>query len=117
MSEFQLFCYAEECWREFEDSYQQKPYRVFNTQVTEEEYRRIKSPNIKLVFDTGESYKTRYKTSFKKAWSELAEEEKQEFFDIPHFNWEIFTKITWVEPEEKKTLEERVRILEKLLDN
>jgi uncharacterized protein YwqG len=99
MSEYQLFCYSDSHGRDYPDSCQQKPYRVFNTQLTEEEYSKISIPKLKLEFDKNESYATRYQTAFKKAWSEATQELKQQFFDISHFDWDIFTKITGVEPE------------------
>jgi hypothetical protein len=41
---------------------------IFNTQITKEEYENISIPKDKLEFDINESYKTRYKTAFKKMW-------------------------------------------------
>jgi uncharacterized protein YwqG len=99
MSEFQLFCCADNYGREEPGSYQQKPYRVFNVELTESEFSNINIPKISLEFDKNESSDTIYQTAFKKAWNELRQEEKQKFFDIPHFNWDIFTKITGIEPE------------------
>jgi hypothetical protein len=96
MSEYQLFCYAESYGKEFTDSYQQKPYRVFNKEISEKEFNKIKIPRIKLDFDSEENYTTRYQTAFQKAWDILSVARRQEFYDIPHFNWDIFTKITGV---------------------
>jgi hypothetical protein len=96
MCEYQLFCHAENIGRDYSDSYQQKPYRVFNVQVTEDEYKNIKIPRITLKFDSKESYASRYQTAFKKAWSEATPELQQQFLDIPHFNAVIFEKITGV---------------------
>jgi hypothetical protein len=99
MSEYQLFCYSESLGRDYPDSYQQKPYRVFNTQLTEDEYFKISIPKLELEFDKEESYTTRHQTAFKKAWSKASQELKQQFYNLPHFDWDIFTKITGVEPE------------------
>ena len=97
MTKFNLFCYSDEYGDK--DSFQQKSYRVFNTQITENEYIKIKIPKIKLFFDKDEEVASRYQTAFKKAWELLTKEKKQKFFDIPHFNWDIFTKITGVTEE------------------
>jgi hypothetical protein len=34
-------------------------------------------------------------------WAGLSKKERQEYFDIPHFNWEGFTFITGIEPVEQ----------------
>ena len=99
MTEYNLFCTAEDKNR---DWFQRPRYQVFNTQITEEEYGEIKIPNHKLEFNNNESYKTRFQTAFKKMWATLTEEQKQEYFNIPHFNWAIFADITGVEKIEDK---------------
>ena len=99
MTEYNYFCWSEEY--NDKDSFQQKRYRVFNVEVTKDEYNRIRKIYHKLEFDKNESYKTRYKTAFKNMWDKLKEKEKQEYFDIPHFDWKGFTYITGVEKEEK----------------
>jgi len=66
--------------------------------------------------DENESYTTRFQTAFKKMWSKLTQEEKQEYLSIPHFSWEWFTYITWVEKEEEAqemTIEEICKLLGK----
>jgi hypothetical protein len=92
MTEYNIFCYSEK----FNDknSFQQNRYRVFNTQITKEEYDKISIPKIKLEFDKNESYETRYQTAFKKAWNLLNQEEKNKFLNLQHFNSEIFKEIT-----------------------
>jgi hypothetical protein len=92
MTEYNLFCYAEK--NKDEDSFQQKRYRVFNKEISKEEYEKISIPSIKLEFNRDESYPTRYQTAFKKAWNLLSQEGKSEFLNLPNFSWEIFTKIT-----------------------
>jgi len=37
--------------------------------------------------NSDESYETRYATAFKKMWDTLTKDQKQEYYDIPHFNW------------------------------
>jgi deoxyhypusine synthase len=95
MTEDNYFCWS----KKFNDknSFQQKRYRIFNVEVSKEEYEDTKKIHHKLEFDQTESYETRFQTAFKKMWSKLSEKEKQEYFDIPHFNWEGFTFITGVE--------------------
>lgn len=86
MTEYNMFCWAEVS-NDY-NSFQQKRYRIFNTQITEEEYDEIKIPELKLEFDKDENYETRYSTAFKEAWNKLSVEGQQEFLDLPHFNWE-----------------------------
>ena len=52
MTEYNLFCYAEEF--NDENSFQQKRYRAFNKEITKEEYDKISIPKIKLEFDNNE---------------------------------------------------------------
>ena len=95
MTEYNLFCYSEES--NDENSFHQKRYRVFNKEITKEEYYKISIPEIKLEFNSSEILKTRYKTAFKKAWNELSQDEKNKFLNLPNFNKDIFFEITWVE--------------------
>ena len=95
MTEYNLFCYAEEF--NDENSFQQKRYRVFNKEITKEEYDKISIPKIKLEFDNNEWYTTRYQTAFKKAWNELSQDDKNKILDLPHFDKDIFFKITWIQ--------------------
>lgn len=98
MTEYNYFCWSKEL--NDEKSFQQKRYRVFNVEVGKEEYNKIKKIYHKLEFDKDEVYKTRFQTAFKKMWAKLSKEEKQEYFDIPHFNWEGFTFITGIEKQD-----------------
>jgi len=98
MSEYNYFCWSTDF--NSDTSFQQKRYRVFNVEVWEEEYNKIKKIYHKLEFDKDEDYKTRFQTAFKKMWNTLLLEEKQEYFNIPHFNREWFTYITGIEKEE-----------------
>jgi hypothetical protein len=91
MTEYNVFCYAED---RDKDGLQPPRYRIFNTQITEEEYSKIEIPTIKLSFNKGDSYDVRYTNARQKVRAELTQEEKQKFYDLPHFNRDIFTKIT-----------------------
>ena len=108
MTEHNYFCWAKKY--NDEDSFQQKRYRVFNTQVTQEEYEDIERPYDTLKFNKNESYDTRFQTAFKKMWNSITEERRQEYLSIPHFDWEGFTFITGITPgdvkSEEMTLEE-----------
>ena len=97
MTEYNYFCWSKEY--NDDNSSQQKRYRVFNVEVGEEEYNRIKKIYHKLEFDKNESYEIRFQTAFKKMWNKLTKEEQQEYLDIPHFNWEGFTFITGITPD------------------
>ena len=102
MTENNYFCWSEKY--NDENSFQQKRYRVFNVEVGKEKYNKIKKIYRKLEFDKNENYEnyeTRFQTAFKKMWNNLLKEEKQEYFDIPHFNWEGFTFITGIEKEQQ----------------
>ena len=92
MTEYNYFCWSEE----FNDdnSFQQKRYRIFNVEVSKEEYNKTKKIYHELDFDKNEQYDTRFQTAFKKMWKKLTQEEKQEYLNIPHFNWKGFTFIT-----------------------
>ena len=100
MTERNYFCWSEKY--NDKDSFQKKRYRVFNVEVREEEYKKIKKIYHELEFDENESYETRFQTAFKKMWDKLSDKERQEYFDIPHFDWKGFTYITRIGKEEKK---------------
>ena len=106
MTEHNYFCWSEKY--NDKDSFQQKRYRVFNVEVTEDEYNKIEKIYHELEFDKNESYATRFQTAFKKMWDRLKTEEKQGYFDIQNFNWEGFTFITGIEKEstEEMTLKQ-----------
>ena len=97
ITEYNYFCWSNEF--DSTTSKQQKKYRVFNVEVSEEEYESIKKINYQLEFDKNEDYTTRFQTAFKKMWYGLSQEQKKEFYNIPHFNWEWFTFITWIDKE------------------
>ncbi len=113
MTEYNYFCRSTEY--NSDTSFQQKRYRVFNVGVTKEEYFNIKKLNYKLEFDKNESYKTRFSTAFKKMRNTLTTEQKQEFYDIPHFNKEWFTYITGIEKEAEEIVEMTMEEINKAL--
>ena len=86
MTKYNYFCWADKY--NDENSFQQKRYRVFNVEVTKEEYNNIKKIYHKLEFDKREYCDTRFQIAFKKMRENLSKEEKQEYFNIPHFNRE-----------------------------
>lgn len=86
MTEYNYFCWSEKL--NDENSYQQKKYRVFNVEISKEEYNNIDIIYNKLELDNTEHTKTRYQTAFKKMWDKLEQKEKQRYFNIPHFNRE-----------------------------
>lgn len=100
MTEYNYFCWAKGL--NDKDSFQQKRYRVFNVEVGEEEYDKIPKLYDKLEFDSNESYTTRFQTAFKKMWNSITPERQQEYLNIPFFNWEGFTFITGITPEDVK---------------
>lgn len=112
MTEYNYFCWAKEY--NDKDSFQQKRYRVFNVEVSKEEYENINKIYHRLEFDKDESYETRYQTAFKTMWERLSVGERQEYLDIPHFDKDIFYEITGVkvdEQAEEMTMEEICKTL------
>jgi hypothetical protein len=101
MTEYNYFCWSKQY--NDDDSFHQKRYRVFNVEVGKEEYNKIKKIYHKLEFNPGDSYNVRFQNAFKKMWVKLTPEEKQEYYDIPHFSWDGFTFITGIEKEDKKS--------------
>ena len=97
MTEYNYFCWSKKY--NDDNSFQQKRYRVFNVEVGEEEYNKVKKIYHKLEFDENESYEIRFQTAFKKMWNKLTKEQQQEYLDIPHFNWGGFIYITGITPD------------------
>jgi len=100
MTKYNYFCWSGKFNND--NSFQQKRYRIFNKEVSKEEYEKVKKIYHKLEFNKDEDYETRFQTAFKKMWEKLEDKEKQEYFDIPHFSWEGFTFITGIEKEAKE---------------
>ena len=84
MTEYNLFCWAK-AYND-ENSFQQKRYRIFNVEVSEEEYNKIAIPKIKLELDKDLSYDARYKRAWNVARQKLSSKEKEQFTNLPHFN-------------------------------
>lgn len=98
----------------------QKNYMVFNTQVTKDEYKKIKEglPEIKIshtywIEEKDMTDKEKKDFSFYKQiggylkrisyedawlnwWSNASSKDKKKILDIPYFNWDIFTGITGI---------------------
>ena len=98
MTEYNIFCRAKEY--NDENSFQQKRYRIFNKEISKEEYNKIKIPKIKLEFDKDLPYDVRYKRAWNVAWNKLSNKEKKEFTDLPYFDKTIFLEITGIEIKE-----------------
>jgi hypothetical protein len=120
MSERMLFCLGDGKYEKQGEGYQ-KNNRVFNVQVTEIEFNKIKSnvPDIKLPVtkwieekemtdeekENNENYKTlggylktlSYEDAWKSVWDEMSQEDKAKFLAIPHFDNEIFKEITGID--------------------
>ena len=101
MTEYNIFCWSKE--HNDENSFQQKRYRIFNTEISKEEYQKIVVPKIKLEFDKDLSYDVRYKKARKDAWNKLSQKEKEQFTNLQHFNPEIFEEITGIKIDEEIT--------------
>ena len=96
MTEHNYFCRAQKYAKQ--NSTQQNKYRIFNKQVTEEEYEAVRKIKCKLEFDesedcetryqTAQDCETRYQTAFIKMRNNLSEEGQKEYLDIPHFDRE-----------------------------
>jgi len=83
--------------------HKQRKYRMFNVEVWRDVYHSFRKVlSVKLEFDTNEDASTRYYTAFKKLRASLDKAWRQEYLDIPHFNWEWFTFITWIKEEDAK---------------
>jgi len=103
MTECNYFCYSKEYNSDI--SFQQPRYRVFNIQLSEEEYYKIDKLYLKLEFDKNESYKTRYKTAFKKVFEKLSQEDKNKIISLPWFNADDFLEYYWVDVRKIETID------------
>lgn len=114
MTEKNYFCFA----KEYNDvgSFQQNRYRVFNVELTKEEYDNIDKINLKLEFDKNESRSTRYKTAFIKAWNNAPQSERDKVLNLKQFNHEAFYEYWGVDTrnnQEEMTLAEVCKLLGK----
>jgi hypothetical protein len=108
MTEYNYFCYTDD---KNMDWFQQPKYRVFNKQLTKEEYNKINKVYIKLKFDENESYQTRYKTAFKNAFEKLSQEDKNKITSLPWFNKEDFKIYYWVDLTQDTEVENAIKLL------
>lgn len=110
----------------------QKNLQVFNVSVTENEYNKVKSSldvkNFKLPIakwvdikeikspittqkQLGGYLKTlSYKDAWKEMWAGLSSEDKEFFKNIPHFNADIFEKITSIKIEDNSLSGQEVEV-------
>ena len=97
-----IFCLGERKYESKGEGYQ-KNHRVFNKDVSEDEYKKIKKSleGIKIVLtewikqkDGGylETYK--YEEAWKNWLKESTDKQRQAILDIPQFNEKIFKEIT-----------------------
>lgn len=87
-----IFCYGnEELWNIFPE------YRIFNIQVTKKEFESIELPDV--YFATRYDHindKDKYKKIVWDMWNRIDNNTKEKFFNLPHFNRDVFTHITWI---------------------
>lgn len=98
MTEYNYFCYAEEY--NDKDSFQQKRYRIFNQEVSKDEYNEIEKIRMEIEIDDSEPPNTRYKTAFVRAWNKLPGSEKKKVTSLKWFDKDAFKKYYWVDVEE-----------------
>jgi len=123
-----IFCFGDGQYESKGEGYQ-KNNRIFNVEVSHEEWSEAKSsmPTIKLPICSwrnkkemteeekeeesgwetiGGLLKTQnYKEAWKVAWEKMTQKDKNKILSLPHFNKEIFTKITGIE-----NIDDKVRI-------
>ena len=103
MTEYNIFCWSK-VYND-DNSFQQKRYRIFNVEVSKEEYDKITVPKIKLEFDKSLDYDVRYRSAWNMAWNKLSDKEKKEFTDLKYFNAEGFEFITGIKVEKNEVKE------------
>ena len=130
MSEKMIFCLGDGKYERTGDGYQ-KNLRIFNTDVTEEEYQKLKDSldikNIKLPIatwvdkkdmtdeekenyssysETGGYLKTLlYQDAWKEMWGGFGKEDKDFFQSILHFDSKIFKEITGIDVKQEDDVE------------
>ena len=122
MSENMIFCLGGDKYDSEGEGYQ-KNYRVFNKQVTKEEYEKIYSSlsnikmlptqwidenkmtseekkSVKIAKDLGGYLKTfTYEEAWSNFWEAASKEQKDAILNIPQFDAEIFKEITGLDVE------------------
>lgn len=117
MSESMLFCLGKHKYAEEGEGYQ-KNYRIFNNDVSKDEWNEIKDslPNIELPLTHWTEEKEMssqekkdfkiykeiggylkvlsYEDAWKEWWNKASQEDKNKILDIPQFDEEIFKGIT-----------------------
>ena len=135
MSEKMIFCLGEGKYESQGAGYQ-KNLQIFNTPITEDEYNKIKSElnvkNFKLPItkwiekkdmtdeekenhssytETGGYLKVlSYQDAWKEMWSGMSKEDKNFLTTLPHFNNEIFEKITGIKVEDDSLIGSYVEV-------
>jgi len=123
MSERMLFCLGEGKYANYGEGYQ-KNNRVFNVQVTEDEWAKANNSrpsfelplakwidkddmtdeekkNYKIYKEIGGYLKVlSYQDAWKEGWSKASDEFKKWVKDLPHFDAKIFKEITGLDIEE-----------------
>ena len=101
MSEYMIFCLGEGRYERKGTGYQ-KNHRVFNQDVSEKEYDKIKnSIDLKLkLTEWNESTKNldvySYTDAWANWWKEATQEQKESITKMEYFDKEIFTEITGI---------------------
>jgi hypothetical protein len=113
MTEYNIFCYAEDC---DEDDFQQPRYRAFNKKVGESRYDEIRSlikddilKGLKLEFN---------KNNWEDEWKKVTPEQWKRILEIPEADKEIIEKIIGFElglEEEMVELSDGARVSEKTI--
>ena len=88
MTEYNLFCWAEEY--NDEDSFQQKRYRTFNTEVGEKRYFEILSEIREILKDLKLELN---KNSWSEEWKKVTQEQWNKILSIPEADKDIIEKI------------------------
>ena len=107
MSEYMIFCLGEGRYASKGEGYQ-KNYRVFNKDVSEKEYEKIRdSLDIKLKLtewneDTKSLDVYSYEDAWKNWWDNASKKDKESITKLKQFDQKIFTEITGIENIEDK---------------
>ena len=100
MTEYNIFCYAEEY--DNKDSFQQARYRAFNKEVGKERYNELVSlikndilKDCKLELN---------KNSWEDEWKKITDKQLKRLQEIPEFDKEVFEGITGIKDEKLQDL-------------
>lgn len=113
MSEKMIFCVGEGRWESKGKGYQ-KNLQIFNTDVTEAEYNKVKNALNAKSYERLFTKTTTYTDAWKEMWDGFKQEDKDFFTSLPHFDKDIFKEITGIDIEEEPeemTMEEVCKAL------